>query len=70
MRLKLWKMKPISRLRMRARSESESDSAGLPFSQYFPCVGESSRPSRDSSVDLPQPDGPAIETNSPCAISR
>jgi len=32
MRLKLWKMNPISRLRMRARSESVSDSAGLPFS--------------------------------------
>src|SRR5262252_6703784 len=63
-------MKPISRLRMRARSESVSDSAGLPFSQYFPLVGESRRPSSESSVDLPQPDGPAIDTYSPWPISR
>src|SRR5437868_6377690 len=63
-------MKPISRLRMRARSESESDSAGFPFSQYRPSVGESSSPRSESSVDLPQPEGPALETYSPCAISR
>jgi hypothetical protein len=32
MRLKLWKMKPISRLRMRARSLSVSAAAAWPFS--------------------------------------
>ena len=34
-----------------------------------PCVGESSSPRIESSVDLPQPDGPPIETYSPRAIS-
>src|SRR5262245_29240605 len=63
-------MNPISRLRIRARSESVSDSAGLPFSQYLPSVGESSSPSSDSRVDLPQPEGPAIDTYAPWAISR
>ena len=68
-RLKLWKMKPISRLRTRARSDAGSSATGRPFSRYDPSVGESSRPRIDSSVDLPQPDGPAIETYSPLPIS-
>src|SRR5512134_2464839 len=63
-------MKPISRLRMRARSESVSDSAGFPLSQYLPSVGESSRPRSESRVDFPQPEGPAIDTYAPWAISR
>src|ERR1700752_3733137 len=37
---------------------------------YWPPVGVSNRPRIESSVDLPQPDGPAIETYSPCLISR
>src|SRR5207253_1935712 len=40
------------------------------FKRYMPLVGESSRPRIERRVDLPQPDGPAIEMNSPCAISR
>ena len=36
---------------------------------YLPSVGVSSRPRIDSSVDLPQPEGPAIETYSPLLIS-
>ncbi len=32
---------------------------------YSPSVGESSKPRIDSSVDLPQPDGPAMEMYSP-----
>src|ERR1700752_3346847 len=63
-------MKPSSRLRMRARSESVSASAALPLSQSLPSVGESSSPRRESSVDWPQPEGPAIDTYSPRAISR
>ena len=63
-------MNPISRLRTRARSEAGSSATGRLFSRYCPSVGESSRPRIDSSVDLPQPDGPAIETYSPLAISR
>src|SRR5438477_5461395 len=69
-RLKLWKMNPISRLRTRARSEAGSSATGRPFSRYCPSVGESSKPRMDSSVDLPQPDGPAIDTYSPLSIWR
>jgi hypothetical protein len=37
----------------------------MSFSLYSPSVGESSRPMMESSVDFPQPEGPAIETYSP-----
>ena len=37
---------------------------------YAPSVGESSRPRIESSVDLPQPEGPAMETYSPWLMSR
>src|SRR5918994_1560029 len=63
-------MNPISRLRTRARSESGRSATALPFSVYLPSVGESSSPRIDSSVDLPQPDGPAIAMYSPLLISR
>src|SRR5215208_935734 len=69
-RLNAWKMKPISRLRMRARSEKERSATCLLFNQYLPSLGVSSRPRMDSSVVLPQPEGPAIETYSPFLISR
>ena len=36
----------------------------------MPSLGESSSPRIESSVVLPQPDGPAIATYSPCRISR
>src|SRR5690606_10311435 len=36
----------------------------------LPLVGDRRPPSRCSSVDLPQPDGPIIATNSPSLISR
>src|ERR1700687_1496551 len=61
-------MKPISRLRTRARSEARSSATGRPFRSYDPCVGESRRPKIDRRVDLPQPDGPAIDTYSPRSI--
>jgi hypothetical protein len=70
MRLKLWKMNPISRLRTRARSESGRSATDLPLRMYFPSVGESRRPRIDSNVDFPQPDGPAIAMYSPLLISR
>src|SRR5439155_11940760 len=63
-------MNPISRLRTRARSEAGSSATGRLLSRYEPSVGESSRPRIDSSVDLPQPDGPAIDTYSPLPIWR
>src|SRR5260221_924596 len=61
-------MKPISRFRTRARSDARSSATGRPFSSYDPCVGESRRPRIESKVDLPQPDGPAIDTYSPRSI--
>src|SRR5262249_18099174 len=68
-RLKLWKMNPISRFRIRARSVKPRLWTGLPSSQYWPSVAVSSRPRIESSVDLPQPEGPEIDTYSPRWIS-
>src|SRR6478736_5581300 len=53
-------MNPISRLRTRARSESGRSATDLPLRMYLPSVGESSKPRIDSSVDLPQPEAPAL----------
>src|SRR5262245_57689000 len=58
-------MKPISRFRIRARSRSPRSATERLFRKYWPLVGASSRPRMDNSVDLPHPDGPAIETYSP-----
>src|SRR5260370_6157736 len=63
-------MKPISRFRIRARSDRSRLSTGRPFSSYRPSDGESSKPRIARSVDFPQPEGPAIETNSPRSMSR
>src|SRR5467141_943851 len=63
-------MNPISRLRTRARSDAASSATGRLFNRYCPSVGESRRPRIDRSVDLPHPDGPAIETYSPLLIKR
>src|SRR3954447_1157101 len=63
-------MNPISRFRTRARSDSGRSATALPLRVYFPSVGESSSPRIDRSVDLPQPDGPAIAMYSPLLISR
>src|SRR5947199_1241427 len=62
-------MKPISRLRMRARSEKERSATCLLLNRYLPSLGVSSSPRIDSSVVLPQPEGPAIDTYSPLRIS-
>ncbi len=70
MRLNDWKMKPISRLRMRARSAAPSFSTCTPDKVYEPLVGVSSRPRIERSVDLPQPEGPPMETYSPLRTSN
>src|SRR5262249_50332092 len=44
--------------------------AGLPFTVAVPVVGWIRSPMIRSSVDLPQPDGPISDTNSPGSISR
>ena len=63
-RLKVWKTKPISLFRMRASSSSSSSETRWPLSQYSPAVGLSRQPIRFISVDLPEPDGPMMATNS------
>ena len=47
MRLKLWNMKPISRLRIRERSAKFRFSTVCPLSWYLPPVGVSSSPMID-----------------------
>ncbi len=66
-RLKLWKMKPILRLRTRERSPSSSSRTSTPSSQYQPRLGTSRQPMMFISVDLPEPDAPMMATNSPRA---
>ena len=64
-RWNVWKTNPISRLRSAASSRSRYDVTGAPSMLTRPRVGASSRPMRFSSVLLPQPEGPMIDTNSP-----
>ena len=70
MRLKLWKTKPMTPFRISVRSFSLSVLTSFPFSMYEPSVGLSSSPRMFSRVDLPQPDGPMMATNSPAFTSR
>src|SRR5215213_5843904 len=44
--------------------------AGLPLMVTLPVVGEVRSPISRRSVDLPQPDGPMSETNSPSRIEK
>src|SRR3989454_11242553 len=57
-RLKVWKTKPISLLRIRASASSARSETFWPLSQYSPPVGVSRQPIRFMSVDFPGPDGP------------
>ena len=63
-RLNVWKTNPISLFRMRASSSSDKSLTFWPFNQYSPVVGVSRQPIRFIKVDLPDPDGPMIATNS------
>jgi len=63
-RLKVWKTKPISLLRMRASSSSTRSLTFCEFSQYSPLVGVSRQPTRFINVDFPEPDGPMTATYS------
>ncbi len=65
-----WKTKPMAWFRIFARWLALRFSTGSPSSRYLPPVGESSSPRIDSSVVLPHPDGPAMDTNSPLSIPR
>ena len=65
-----WKTKPIRRARTAARSRSLARPRSMPSMRSRPSVGRSRRPSRFSSVDLPDPDGPMIATCSPRQMVR
>jgi hypothetical protein len=67
-RLKVWKTKPISSLRMRASSLSFIWLTCFSLSRYDPLLGVSRQPMRFISVDLPEPEGPMIATYSPRSI--
>src|ERR1041384_6169770 len=43
---------------------------GKPSRMYWPAVGVSRQPNRFIKVDLPEPDGPIIATNSPRRMSQ
>src|ERR1043165_9247578 len=62
-------MKPMLLLRIAARRTASSWAVSGPSMRYSPSLGTSSRPRIASKVDLPEPDGPLIETNSPLAIA-
>ena len=64
-RLKLWKTKPMAFLRRLVSRPSEWPAIFWPSNQYSPDVGLSSMPTMLRKVDLPQPEGPIIATNSP-----
>ncbi len=63
-RLNVWKTNPISLFRIRASWSSPSSETRWPLSQYSPSEGESRQPIKFMKVDLPEPDGPMIATNS------
>src|SRR5216117_3674639 len=60
-----WKTNPNLRLRSSASPPASKSAWREPSSQMSPLVGESSAPSRCSSVLLPAPEAPTIATNSP-----
>ena len=70
MRLKLWKMKPMRPRRSSLSWSSRKPATFFPSNQYSPPSGVSSMPMIDSSVVLPQPEGPMTATYSPAWISR
>jgi len=69
-RWKDWKTKPICLARTADLSRSEAWPRFIPSISSVPFVGRSSSPSRFSRVDLPEPDGPVIDTCSPGQTAR
>ena len=65
-----WKTKPIVRLRNAASCAPESPASDWPPISTVPASGRSSAPSRCSSVDFPEPEGPTIATSSPGSTAR
>ena len=65
-RLKAWKMNPMSWPRSAVSSLSSNPPTSRPSKMRVPLVGLSSAPSSWSSVLLPEPLGPSMAMNSPC----
>src|SRR5262249_6476881 len=63
-------MKPICRQRNPASSTSDNVQTSMPSSSSLPADGRVRAPSIAISVDLPDPERPTIETNSPSCRSR
>jgi hypothetical protein len=61
-------MKPIWRARKAASSSSPIDQMSVPSSVTSPSLGRVSAPSMASKVDLPEPERPTMETNSPAPM--
>ncbi len=66
--LKSWKMQPMLR-RRNGTFHGLRRAMSLPATQMRPLSGASSLLSRRMKVDLPEPDGPTRNTNSPLAMS-
>ena len=64
-RLKYWKMNPIRSLRRLVSSVSDMSPIRVPLMKMSPVVGVSRQPIRFRRVDLPEPEGPMTEMNSP-----
>src|SRR5262245_46601030 len=62
-------MKPILSRLTRVSASSGSPASDSPSTRTIPEVGRSSPPTRLRSVDLPEPEGPMIDTISPRAIA-
>ena len=67
-RLKPWKIKPKDELRNFAFSRLVRCEISRSSKKIVPLVGMSRRPSKFNNVDLPEPDGPIKQTNSPLDI--
>ena len=70
MRWNDWNTNPIRDARSAASSRSRIRATSIPVMRTVPAVGLSRVPIRCSSVDLPDPDGPATATSSPAATAR
>src|SRR5579864_3109446 len=63
-------MKPILSRRSRVSSSSSRPLTRRPSMRISPALGVSSPPIRFNNVDLPEPEGPTMETSSPRPTSR
>src|SRR6266487_4186826 len=65
-----WNTKPIRRARSQASSRSDIRATSRPVIRTVPESGRSSVPITCSSVDFPDPEGPATATSSPARTAR